>query len=874
VNSGAIRTTDSDGNGHFGFVGLSIGTYTLSAEKEGFSTGEIPAFLLSVGQVAIQNIALRVAGVAGKIDVKESANAVETAATTSSVAFGYDRIEEVPTRSRNYLNFVKLAPGVAASSGSTNQKTVTGIRNPLADSGFSFGGLRGRNNAINIDGVDNRDEVSGGNRVAIGLEMIQEFRVVGVAVGAELGGASGGMINVVTKSGSNVWHGDVDFFVQNELFNARKPEAETTLTPRFRRYQPGVSTNGPIRKNRTFVSAAFEYERESGQEWSEVSQNAAVVINRALLSPKYSGTPVRSVLRGFFDTQGKGVEFSTKLDHQLSSKNTLALRYGFSRGRESGDVQGTDNYQDRSGGGNSLTTDHSLVANWTSVISPTTVNEFRAQFAERGQEFRPNALGPMIEIPGVLTFGQGYRLNADRTERHYEAIENLNFVTGSHRISVGADLHTVTLDARFANRFGGIFIFPTLADFVRGTPDVFIQAFGQPKTTLTTVPIGLWFQDRWQVKPGVLLEAGVRYDRQRMPNGLPSSSNGVSPRLGLAWTPSKRNPMVVRAGFGLFYDRYPLAFLNDAVQKNGVNAFEQYAVGDVAIQALMISQGGTLANLLPGVAPSIYRASSRFPSTYSRKLSVGLEQGFGKNTTLTVEANEVRGFNLPRTRNLNGTIPPLYQLEQTARSEFRGGSISLHRRMSNEFAFLVAYNVGTARDDGSDFDEQPLNPFNIRQDWARSRQYQLHRLVASSLFEIPGEELTSAPAWLREGLEGISVGPVFTFGTGRPINALLTTDAYRTGAYPISARPLDIGRNPYLSPSTIQMDLRVVKSVPILHERAKLQFGVESFNLLNHTNPLRVSQFFSANGARLGSYGQMIESQNARQVQFLMNVEY
>jgi hypothetical protein len=84
---------------------------------------------------------------------------------------------------------------------------------------------------------------------------------------------------------------------------------------------------------------------------------------------------------------------------------------------------------------------------------------------------------------------------------------------------------------------------------------------------------------------------------------------------------------------------------------------------------------------------------------------------------------------------------------------------------SNEVTFLIAYNIGSTNDDGSDFDEQPLDPRNIARDWARSRQYQLHRVVASGLFEIPGEEMHSAPAWVRETLEGISMGPVFTFGT-------------------------------------------------------------------------------------------------------------
>jgi hypothetical protein len=213
-------------------------------------------------------------------------------------------------------------------------------------------------------------------------------------------------------------------------------------------------------------------------------------------------------------------------------------------------------------------------------------------------------------------------------------------------------------------------------------------------------------------------------------------------------------------------------------------------------------------------------------------------------------------------------------LEQSARSDFRGVSISLNRRLSKELAFLLAYDIGQAKDDGSDFDEQPFDPTNIRRDWARSRQYQLHRIVASSLFELPAEELKAIPEWLRDGLERISVAPIFTFGSGRPINALLTTDEYRTGAYPISARPQGFERNPYFLPATISMDLRLMKTIPIMKDRAKLQFGVEGFNVLNHSNFLRVSQFYAAGSAKLSSYAAPVESLNARQVQFLVHVEY
>ena len=122
--------------------------------------------------------------------------------------------------------------GVSPSAGANTSRSMAGLRNPANDSGFIFNGLRGRNNSIAIDGVDNRDETTGGNRVAVGLEMIQEFRVSATSISAELGGAAGGLVNVVTHTGQNLWHGDVTFFHQNEKLNAPEvPVPRTWLVP-------------------------------------------------------------------------------------------------------------------------------------------------------------------------------------------------------------------------------------------------------------------------------------------------------------------------------------------------------------------------------------------------------------------------------------------------------------------------------------------------------------------------------------------------------------------------------------------------------------------------------------------------------------------
>ncbi len=488
---------------------------------------------------------------------------------------------------------------------------------------------------------------------------------------------------------------------------------------------------------------------------------------------------------------------------------------------------------------------------------------------------RPNAPGAMLEIPGLVTLGEFHRLNADRVERHYQAVSNLSAVWRGHRLSLGAGVHRISFDGALRTRFAGRFLFPTLEDFVAGRPDVFVQAFGDPRTRYSTLPAGLWLQDRWEPRPGLHLELGLRYDRQRMPAGLPSSSDNFSPRLGLAWRPSPSRPLVVRAGMGLFFDRYPLAYLNDALQKNGRNAFEQYAAGESALLAFRAAWGGTLPAPLAGIPPAMYQASPDFPSTHARKFTAGIEHALGRTTTLSLEATHVRGFHLPRIRNVRGALPPLYQLEQAANSDFAGVSVSLNRRYRDNLAYLITYTAGRTRDDASDFDEHPLDPFDAARDWALSRHHQRRRLAASALFELPVRMRSLLPGWLAEVLDEVSCAPILTAGSGRPLNALLTSDVFGTGAFPISARPAGAARNAFLTRATVSLDLRVMKTFRVLNDRAWLQIGVESFNLANRANPERVSPWFATpSGRRLPSYGSTIESLPARQVQLLMQFEY
>jgi len=871
--TGMSRELSTDEAGKFSVSGLPVGGYTITVEKEGFTRAVTEEVTVSLGAVSSVHIELQLAAVASSVQVQEQLGPVDVTATSSSAALGTERIEEAPSQNRNYLAFVLLAPGVAPAAGSKAQRSLAGLRSPSVDSGLVFGGLRPSNNGLWIDGVDNRDETTGGNRAALGLEMVQEFRVTSVPIGAEFGGAAGGLVNMVTRSGTNLWHGDFTFFSQNEALNARDPEVVTGNRPVFRRYQPGMSVLGPLRRDRTFFATAIEHETEKSQEWSGTPEEALPWIQAALSRPEFRRAPVRAVFRGLYPASADETTFAFKLDHQPSVSHLLSARYALSRGRVGGDVYGLDNWADYSARASSLVWDHSFVATWLAVPSPHWVSDFRLQMARREARVLPNIPGPMLQIPGVVNLGQSYNADSWRAEDHWEAVEGLEWVAGQHRLTLGTDVHLIQLRARIADRFNGIYVFPTLEAFLAGRPDVYLQAFGTVPTQFATLPFGTWLQERWQVRRGLTIETGFRFDAQWLPRPFPSPQAHFSPRIGLAWRPG-RTGWVFRAGWGIFRDRYPLAYLNSAVQKDGRHAVEQYLTGEAAVEAFARAQAGSLSGPLPAYPLAWYRADKNFPPAYARKMVLGAERALGKDTKLSVEFASVRGFHLPRIRNAHITLPPVYQLEQAARSSHHGLTVSVSRSVHRDFSFLVGYTLGRSQDDASDFEEQPMDPSDVRREWSLSRHHQLHRFVASGLFEVPADEWRGLPTGLRRLFSDVVVSPIVQLSSGRPLNALLTSDVYRTGAYPISARPEGVRRNAFRWPATANLNLRLMKGIWLWERRAILQFGAEAFNLLNHTNPQQVSPYYQADGRYLASFGGLVETLGARQVQLFAQLEY
>jgi hypothetical protein len=277
------RNATTDQEGVFRIPELPPGTYEVSTSHAGFLPYKHAGVTVRLGATGHLDIVLHSEGVASQVTVTAQPAAIDPAQTSVSSAVDTERIEELPVESRNYLNFALLAPGVASSAQQPGKQSMA----PLPDSGFTFGGLRGRSNNISIDGLDNNDEYVGSSRTELSLETVQEFQVVNAGLSAETGGAAGGSINVITRVGANDFHGDAFLFLQNGSLNARNPFEAESAPPNLHRYRTGMALGGPIVKDRTFFYAGFEQEHSRSLEDAFFDRPVEAAINRVLAGGAY-----------------------------------------------------------------------------------------------------------------------------------------------------------------------------------------------------------------------------------------------------------------------------------------------------------------------------------------------------------------------------------------------------------------------------------------------------------------------------------------------------------------------------------------------------------------------------------------------------------
>jgi outer membrane receptor protein involved in Fe transport len=433
MDTNQTYTTTSNTAGYYLVPNLPPGRYELSVTATGFGKYTQTGITLNVGQTATVNVGLKVASVTESVVVTTEAPPVETTRTEISQVINTNQIQSLPVSGRLFTDFALLTPGVA-----TGRTSLGTTFTEFEITQISFGGMRSFSNIITVDGADFINSNTGVQRATPPQESVQEFRVVNNSFGSEYGRALGGIVNVVTKSGTNELHGSVYEYFQNSATDARSVLQPTGSPFLLRQNQFGGTLGGPIVKNRTFFFMNYEGVRrgEAPPLPPDFRSNFAAIN----VAKSYLGIPAEP----FDPLKTKDNDYGfARLDHQVNNNNRVAIRYNIEDARDLNQLVG--NTEDGggigvpSGGRNLFIRDQSLVGTVNTLLTPALVNTALVQFARRHYNF-PGATGePDLSIPNDLEFGHNFGTLDSIYESRLQFSDTLGWVKGNHYWKFGFD---------------------------------------------------------------------------------------------------------------------------------------------------------------------------------------------------------------------------------------------------------------------------------------------------------------------------------------------------------------------------------------------------------------------------------------------------
>lgn len=436
VDTNRTYTATTNDAGFYVVPTLTPGRYELEVQYSGFAKFTQTGIVLTVGQTATIDVTLKIASVGETVLVTGEAPPVEPTRSETSQVIDTVQIQGLPTNGRQFVDFALLTPGVA-----TGRTSIQSTFTEAEVTRISFGGMRDLSNAVTVDGADYVNEATGSQRATPSQEAVSEFRVVNNSFGAEYGRALGGIVNVVTKSGTNNLHGSVYGYLSNNDANSRglltQPQFDT-----YRRGQYGATLGGPIRKDKTFFFVNFEGQRlgESPTYPSTLVNNLGT-INLAKLALGLAPENLNE-LKTIDHDNG-----FVRLDHQISTNNRFTLHYGIVDSRNLntlvGDTLDGGGIGAPSSGHDTFLRDQSLVGTVSSSLKPDLVNTALVQYARRHYNF-PGVTGqPNLDIPNTLLFGHNFGTFDAINESRVQASDSVAWIKGNHYLRFGGDFNHV-----------------------------------------------------------------------------------------------------------------------------------------------------------------------------------------------------------------------------------------------------------------------------------------------------------------------------------------------------------------------------------------------------------------------------------------------
>ena len=578
--TGNTRTATTSDTGHYRFDLLPAGNYSVKITKQGFSSVVQNVDLL-VGQTSTANVVLNPGATSETVEVTDVAPIVDLNKTSVSQSITPREVEELPLVGRDAANLAYLAPGVKAADSYDPTKSRYSV--------MSINGGDGRNVNMTVNGIDNKDNTVGGPVMQLPLEGVQEFQISTQRFSAENGRSQGAAINVITKSGTNNYHGSVFGFFRNSALDTDEKQADghggqITAHPDYSRQFFGGSIGGPFIKDKLFGFFTIERERES-QGLTE-SGNSLTELQLAA-SKNLAAQPAATIPRPFYETRYNG-----RMDWTINSRNSAYLSYS---------SQANNSLNDQSDGTGDLTNgnftvNHLQVANLTltSQLSNTTVNQFTTGFQYWNNLIASDISAPLVVFPSA-SFGTNTNVPQQSFQRKWQFKDDISKTIGKHTLKAGVDfIHnpaeggffkfSSTLEIDFAKNPSVILGDPTTYPQGFATPGLIsgmTYATGDPKFIVATKQLGLYFQDDWKATSRLTLNLGLRWDKdfnalgeEDIPNSrtfqvlkanpnpisdpfvnsTPHSYNrAFSPRVGFAYDLTGAGKHVLRGGFGLYY---------------------------------------------------------------------------------------------------------------------------------------------------------------------------------------------------------------------------------------------------------------------------------------------------------------------------------
>jgi hypothetical protein len=465
-NKGVTRTVTSDEQGNYVILSLPPSTYTVKVTATGFASKTVNNVTLEVGQQSALDVGLTIGDVDAVVDVlQDETQIVDTERTQQSTVISARQLNNLPINRRNFLDFALLTPGVNDADNVNDSTDFRVAQTP--QSGLSFGGNNGRGNSINVDG-STADTPSGGARNVVSQEAVQEFQVDRNSYNAEFGGASGGVVNIVSKTGNNEFHGSIFGYFRDKTFDARNafdfnPDGKSP----YSRQQFGGSIGGKIIENRTFFFVSAEGLRQNQTSFVTLNESLTngLRISPATIAGDQNGflnylasrpgfeplaAGVRGVLtvpstrtrnlyaatNGQFPAKETSALISGRIDHRFSDNDTGFIRLNYAS--FNGENQATGALNAVSRGRQVESPSGGILLSETHLFNPTTINEFRAQFSYYQLIVTPNdPVGPEINILGFGNFGRDIFLPSNSITRGADFADTLSFVRGNHTIKAG-----------------------------------------------------------------------------------------------------------------------------------------------------------------------------------------------------------------------------------------------------------------------------------------------------------------------------------------------------------------------------------------------------------------------------------------------------